>query len=65
MNYKDWTIEVFECEHPNFGRGFTANAYVAKTNGLKANIHTFGRFDNIIKTKKAMYEYVKNALDNE
>lgn len=61
-HYDDWTIEVVELEHPNFGRGFRATAYIAKTDGTKANIREFSRFDGI-KTHKQMLEYTQKLLE--
>ena len=59
--FGDWTIVVVELEHPNFGRGFRATAYVAKNNGLKADVREFSRFDGI-KSHKGMLDYTKKLL---
>ena len=61
--YQDWIINTYEVEHYNYGRGFKAEVYIAKTNGTKANIRTFGVYDGTIKTHKQMLEYTKNLLD--
>lgn len=61
-HYKDWTIEVTEIIHPHFGRGFRSTAFIAKTDGTKANIREFGEYDRV-KSHKAMVEYTQKLLD--
>ena len=60
-NYGDWTIEVVELIHPNYGRGYRATAYIAKDNGLKANVMEVSRFDGI-SNQTHMLEYTKRLL---
>lgn len=57
-----WTIDVQEIEHWSFGRGFHATAYIAKTNGTKASIREFYRYDGI-KNHKQMLEYTQKLLE--
>lgn len=40
-NYKDYTIRINEIEHPIFGRGYTAEIFVPKNDGTKANVMVF------------------------
>ena len=40
-NYKDYTIRVNEIDHPNYGMGYRAEMFIAKNDGLKANIIAF------------------------
>lgn len=61
-HYKDWIIEVNALEHWSFGRGFHATAYIAKTDGTKANIREFCRYDGI-KNQKEMLEYTQKLLE--
>lgn len=61
-HYGDWTIDVVEIVHPNFGRGFRATAFIAKTDGTKANIHEIGCYDCNIKTHTQMLEYTQKLL---
>ena len=59
--YGDWTIEVNEIIHPNYGRGFRSTAYIAKNNGLKANIREFGLYYGV-KSQKEMLDYTQKML---
>lgn len=61
-HYKDWTIEVNALDHWSFGRGFHATAYIAKTDGTKADIREFYRYDRI-KNQKEMLEYTQKLLE--
>lgn len=61
-NFNDWTIDVTEVAHWDYGRGFHATAYIAKTDGTKANIREFYRYDGI-KTHKQMLEYTQKLLE--
>lgn len=61
-NYKDWTIEIVELMHPDFGRGYRATAYIRKDNGLKTNILEVSRFDGI-SNQTHMLEYTKRLLE--
>lgn len=61
--YEDWTIDVVEIVHPNYGRGFRATAFIAKTDGTKANIHEIGCYGCNIKTYTQMFEHTKKLLE--
>ena len=61
-HYKDWTIDIIVVEHWSFGRGFRAQAYIPKTDGTKANIREFYRYDGI-KNQKEMLEYTQKLLE--
>ena len=62
QRYGDWTIDVQEIEDRDFGRGFRATAYIAKTDGTKACIREFCRYDGI-KNQKQMLEYTQKLLE--
>lgn len=61
-HYGDWTIDVVAVDHWSYGRGFRATAYIAKTDGTKADIREFYRYDGI-KTHKQMLEYTQRLLE--
>jgi hypothetical protein len=60
--YGDWTIEVHEILHPSYGHGFVATAYIAKTSGLKEDIHEIGYYGNLVKSHKQMADYAQKLL---
>ena len=58
-NYKDYTIKVNEIEHPNYGRGFRAEFYIAKNSGLKANVKAYETYDRNKKHGQVVEEVQK------
>ena len=62
--FNDWTVNVESVETDDYGKGFVATAYIAKLDGTKACVHTFGCYgDKRITTHTDMYNYVKHILD--
>ncbi len=59
--FNDWTIEICETDNTNFGKGFVATAYVEKSNGTKANVRIFWRYD--VKSKTEMRRYAEQCLN--
>lgn len=61
--YKDYTIVVSPIDSIYYGGGFSAVFYVAKDNGLKAQIQEYIIYDEAIPRKKFI-EKVRRVIDS-
>ena len=61
-NYLDYTIQVTPIES-DLGKGYRAEFFVKKDNGLKANIHAYEIYDNRLRPKDVI-EQVKHLITN-
>lgn len=63
--YKDWVIFIKSIDDPYYGKGFEAEFYIPKNDGIKHYLHQLRYLDkSVVKTQKKMYEYVMKIIDN-
>lgn len=58
----DYVINVTQIDDPIYGRGFTADTYINKTDGLKENVRVFRDYTGLIKTQTQMIDFVSKIL---
>ena len=61
-NYNDYTIRVNQILHPSYGMGYTAEIFVPKTDGRKANVMVFQDFNAKAKPGEIV-DFCKKIID--
>lgn len=61
--FREWTVNIRRYDHPDYGPGFQALAYIARLDGTKTDVRTYGRYHKSVKTHEDMFDYVRKMLD--